>query len=101
MENKALFIVVNAGFAESVLDIARALGITGATIMNARGEGLHHASILGITVDTEKEIIVTVTDGETAAKVMAAVKEKMGVNTPAHGVCFLLPVEAVAGIKTG
>jgi nitrogen regulatory protein PII len=100
MENKALFIVINAGFAEAVLDIARPLGIAGATIMNARGEGLHHASILGITVDTEKEIIVTVTDGETAGKVMAAVKAEAGVQSPAHGVCFLLPVEAVAGLET-
>ncbi|MDR0220213.1 MAG: P-II family nitrogen regulator [Lachnospiraceae bacterium] len=99
MDNKALFIVINAGFSEAVLDIARELGVTGATVMNARGEGLHHASILGITVDTEKEIIVTITDGETADKVMAAVKEQAGVNTPAHGVCFLLPVEAVAGIN--
>jgi nitrogen regulatory protein PII len=96
--NKALIIIVNAGFAESVLDLARELGLRGATIMNARGEGLHHESFMGITVDTEKEIIVAVTDEETAIKVMATIKEQVGVKTPAHGVCFLLPVESVVGI---
>jgi nitrogen regulatory protein PII len=98
-KNKALFIIVNAGFAESVLDLARELGLKGATIMNARGEGLHHESFMGITVDTEKEIILAVTDEETAAKVMETVKEQMGVKTPAHSVCFLMPVESVVGIK--
>jgi nitrogen regulatory protein PII len=54
---------------------------------------------MGITVDTEKEIVVAVTDEETATKVMEAIKEQVGVKTPAHSVCFLLPVESVVGIK--
>ena len=103
MENekniKALYIIVNDGFAEGVLDIAREIGIRGATIMNARGEGFQHKSFLGITINSEKEMIVSITDAETAEKVMAAVKEKAGVDTPAHGVCFMVPVESVAGIN--
>jgi nitrogen regulatory protein PII len=99
MDNKkALFIVVNAGFAESVLEIARTLGVQGATIMNARGEGMQHESFMGITVDTEKEIIVAVTDEEIARKVMAAVKEQVGIDTPAHSICFMMPVESMTGI---
>jgi nitrogen regulatory protein PII len=95
---KALFIIVNAGFAESVIDLARELGLKGATIMNARGEGLHHESFMGITVDTEKEIILAVTDEATAAKVMETIKEQVGVKTPAHSVCFLMPVESAVGL---
>ena len=94
MENmKALFIVVNAGFSEEIVDIARAEGAGGATIINARGGGAKHQSILGITVDSEKEMVLSVADGKTAAKIMDAVKEKAGIETPAHGICFFMPVE--------
>ena len=95
---KALFIIVNAGFAEGVLDIARQNGSRGATIMNARGEGFQHKSFLGITIDTEKELILSVNEVAVAEKVMAAIQEKAGVDTPAHAICFMMPIETVSGI---
>jgi len=89
---QALMIVINAGFSTEVMDVARAAGAKGATIMNARGEGLMHKSFLGITLDSEKEMILMLMDTETADKVMAAVKAEMGVNSLAHGICFTMPV---------
>jgi nitrogen regulatory protein PII len=96
---KALFIVVNAGFVDEIIDIARAEGARGATIINARGEGLNVEKIMGITVDSEKEMVLSLVDEDTAEKIMAAVKEKAGICTPAHGVCFMLPVEKMTGTQ--
>lgn len=90
---KALFIVVNAGFADDIADIAREEGARGATILNARGRGLSQKSIMGITVDSEKEMVLSVVDGKVAARIMESVKEQAGICTPAHAVCFALPVE--------
>lgn len=95
---KALIIVVNAGFSEEIVDLARKHGAGGATILNARGEGVKRHTIMGITVDSEKEMVLSVTDGKTAAKIMNAVSEHAGIETPAHGVCFLIPVEKMTGI---
>ncbi len=92
-ELKALYIIVNAGFASLVVDIAREIGSTGATILNARGSVANPQTILGITIDTEKEIVLSVVEKEIAIKIMEAVKEKAGVGTAAHGLCFYLPVE--------
>jgi nitrogen regulatory protein P-II 1 len=94
---KALFIVVNAGFAERIVEIARSEGAGGATIINARGEGLNVEKIMGITVDSEKEMVLSLVDGNTAAKIMSAVKDKAGICTPAHGICFVLSVEQMIG----
>lgn len=103
MENagdmKALFMIVNAGFAEDVIEIARGAGVKGATILNARGEGAHHESIMGITVDIEKEMILSIADKDTAVKAMAAITEKAGIKTPAHSVCFMIPVDEMVGIN--
>lgn len=90
---KALYIIVNAGFADDVVEIARRAGAGGGTIINARGNGPLHKSILGITVDTEKEIVLSVVNGPTVEKIMAAIKEKAGWNSPANGICFMVPVE--------
>ncbi len=92
-ELKALYIIVNAGFASEVVDIARAAGATGATIINARGSVAKPQTILGITIDTEKEIVLSVVEKEVGIKIMENVKAKAGVGTAAHGLCFFVPVE--------
>ena len=92
-ELKALYIIVNAGFAAEVVELARAAGSTGATIINARGSVAKPKTILGITIDTEKEIVLSVVEKDVALKITEAVKEKAGVGTAAHGICFFLPVE--------
>ena len=92
-ELKALYIIVNAGFSADVVEIARSLGATGATIINARGSVAKPKTILGITIDTEKEIVLSVVERDIAIKIAEAVSEKAGVGTDAHGLCFFLPVE--------
>ena len=92
-ELKALYIIVNAGFASTIVDIARSAGATGATIINARGSVAKPKTILGITIDTEKEIVLSVVKKEVAISIMENIKEKAGVGTPAHGLCFCMPVE--------
>lgn len=90
---KALFIIVNAGFADEVVEIAREAGAGGATIINARGIGSVHKSIMGITVDTEKEMVLSLVSGDVAEKIMAVIKEKAGLKSPVNGICFIMPVE--------
>lgn len=92
-ELKALYIIVNAGFASQIVDIARENGSTGATILNARGSVANPQTIFGITIDPEKEIVLTIAEKDVAVKIMQEVKEKAGVGTSAHGLCFYLPVE--------
>jgi len=95
---KLLIVIVNAGFVEEVMEIAREAGIKGATILNARGEGEHIHSFMGITVDAEKEMIMSVVNEAVSDRAMAEIKEKAGIKTPAHGVCFTLPVEKWVGL---
>ncbi|MGF7143175.1 nitrogen regulatory protein PII [Anaerotaenia torta] len=96
---KALYIIVNAGFAEEVVEMAREAGARGATIINARGTGAMHKAILGITIDTEKEIILSVVDADTAERIVAAVNTKSGFKTPANGICFTMPIDKMVGIN--
>ena len=92
-EIKALYVIVNSGFSSQIVDIARECGATGATILNARGSVANPKTIFGITIDTEKEIVLSIVKKSVADKIMEAVKESAGVGTPAHGICYYLPVE--------
>ncbi len=97
---KLVIILVNAGHAEDVIDLAREAGATGATILNARGESAKHEVFMGITVDSEKEMIMILAESDVADRILAVVKEKAGIKTEAHGVAFSLPVDKTVGIRT-
>ncbi len=96
---KSLFIIINAGHAHELLELLREAGATGATILNTRGEEGKHESFMGITMDSEKELIVCVAEEATAEKAIKLIGEKMGVNTPVHGVCFTIPIDNLVGIN--
>ena len=96
---KAIYIIVNAGFAEDVMDMTRRAGAGGATIINARGAGPVQQEIFGISIDAEKEMVLCVADGEVAERIMAAVKERAGSQSPANGFCFIMPVEQATSIS--
>lgn len=95
---RALYVIVNTGFANEVVDLVREVGVRGATILNARGAGAPHGTVLGITVDPQKEIVVAIVDEATAERAMATVKERAGTETPARGVCYTIPVDKTIGI---
>ena len=92
-ELKALYIIINSGFSSEIVDIARSCGAPGATILNARGSVANPKTIFGITIDTEKEIVLCIAEKEIAVKIMEEVKKKAGAGTPAHGLSFFMPVE--------
>jgi nitrogen regulatory protein PII len=97
-ELKALYIVVNAGHVDEIMEIIREAGAPGGTVIHARGESSEHQLIMGITVDFEREVIISIVDKDTADRVMMSIKEKAGWETEAHGICYTMPVERAIGV---
>ena len=100
MNMKALYIVSNAGHSDEIMEMIRDAGAPGGTIIHARGEGSQHQSIMGITTDYEREVIVSVVDAHTAEHIMTTMKDKAGWSTKVHGICFTMPVERIIGLAT-
>ncbi len=96
---KALYIIVSAGFAELVVDFIRSQGATGATIINARGINAVQKDILGISIDIEKEIVLTLIDSEKADKILEAIRQNPTFKSEAHGISFTLPVDKTVGLS--
>ena len=98
-EHEVIFAIVNAGFAEDVMDVAREQGVRGGTILNARGVVREEAAALfGITLHQEKEILMMVVERDIRDKVLNAIYKEMGMAKKAKGIAFSLPVSDVAGL---
>ena len=97
--HEVIFTIVNAGFAEDVMDIAREQGVRGGTILNARGVvNEDAAAFFGITLHADKEILMMVVEKAVRAKVLNAIYKEMGMAKQAKGIAFSLPVSDVAGL---
>ena len=97
--HEVIFAIVNSGFAEEVMDVARAEGVRGGTILNARGGAKEEAAaFFGITLHAEKEILMMVVEKDIRDKVLNAIYKEMGMAKAAQGIAFSLPVSDVAGL---
>jgi len=97
--HEVIFAIVNSGFADDVMDIARELGVRGGTILNARGVVREEAAeFFGITLHQDKEILMMVVEKDIRDNVLNAIYKEMGMAKKAKGIAFSLPVSDVAGL---
>ena len=97
--HEVIFAIVNSGFAEEAMDIARANGARGGTIINARGVARENeAAFFGITIHAEKEILMLVVEKEIRDNILNALYQRMGMGKKAQGIAFSLPVSDAAGL---
>lgn len=96
---EVILAIVNSGYAEEAMEIAREQGVRGGTILNARGVAREkEAAFFGITIHAEKEILMMVVDKRIRDKVLNALYQRMGMGKKAQGIAFSLPVADVVGL---
>ena len=96
----AIFVIVDRGKAEEVVDAAKAAGARGATIMNARGSGIHETQLLfNMEIEPEKEIVLILAQKDIVEPIAASIREKMKLDEPGNGILFLLDVNKTYGIR--
>ena len=96
--HEVIFAIVNSGFAEDVMDVAREQGARGGTILSGRGVAREEAAaFFGIPLHAEKEILMLVVEKSIKNNILNAIYKEMGMGKPAQGIAFTLPVSDVAG----
>lgn len=97
-----LIIISNQGHNDLVMDAARGAGAYGGTVLHARGTGVNRAELFfGISLASEKDVTLIVTQKSQKNAIMQAVMQKAGMETPAQSIVFSLPVTDAAGLNTG
>ena len=97
---QVIFCIVNAGFTDTVMDAARAVGAKGGTVIHARGTANSEAEkMFGIIVQPEKEIVLIIVKSSIKDAVLHALYKAVGLSTAGQGIAFSLPVDSVVGLS--
>jgi nitrogen regulatory protein PII len=100
MADKSLIVsIVRKGWGDKILQNSCKVGAEGGTIMFGRGVGVHEKqTILGIPIEPEKEIVLTVTNTDVTDAVLEEIVKTAELGKPGAGIAFVLPVEKVVGV---
>ena len=94
-----IFVVVDKGKAESVIDAAVAAGSRGGTIINARGSGIHENNMLfAMPIEPEKEIILIISEENLTDSIILSIKENLKIDEPGNGILFAVDINKAYGL---
>lgn len=95
----SIFVIVDKGKGEDVVDAATDAGAQGATIINARGSGIHETSrIFAIEIEPEKEIVLILVEDKITEEVCKKINDTIKLNEPGNGILFVQNVSKAYGV---
>lgn len=99
-EYEMVMCIVNAGYADVVMDAARECGARGGTIVHGRGTANKEAEeYFHITIQPDKDLVILVVSNEIKDRILHAVYRSAGLQTPGQGIAFSVPVNSAVGLK--
>jgi nitrogen regulatory protein PII len=91
--------IVRKGWGSTVLDASVKAGARGGTVIFGRGAGVNEKEkIFGMSIEPEKEIVLTLVYREQVESVLRAVVRSADLHETGKGIAFVLPVDDVVGV---
>lgn len=91
--------VINQGYSDMVMDAVRSAGATGGTVIHAKGTRPdNNDKFFGLSIASEKEIVMVVCKSADRAAIMKAIISNAGSKTAANSTVLSLPVTEVVGV---
>lgn len=101
MQFKLILALVKPHISDNVVDAMKKEGATGATIIPARGTGIHEAkSFFGLSIEEHTEIILFLVEEHVVEKFMKVISIAGKFNQAGTGIAFVLPVEHIYGLES-
>ncbi len=95
----AIFVIVDKGKAEEVIEAAERAGSTGGTIINARGAGIHETSkLFSMEIEPEKEMVMILALRASTDKIAESIRDSLKIEEPGNGVIFIQEVNKTYGL---
>lgn len=97
--HQAIIAIVEKGQAENVVEAARSAGAQGATIINARGSGIHEQfKLFAIEIEPEKEIVLMIVKSNRVDEICKKIMQETHLNDAGKGVLFTQPIINTYGL---
>lgn len=91
--------ICDGGYSDYVVDASKGAGAKGATIINGRGSTSKEPNkFFKLNIQPDKQIVLILCMGEQTKAIVEAISNKAGMNTKAHALSFVLPVEDAIGM---
>ena len=101
MKFKAIVAMVKTDITDQIVDAAKEAGGTGATIVPARGTGIHEAkTFFGLTLDVQTDVVIFLIEEHIVNRILDALWEAGEFEKPGTGIAFVLPVDQVIGLQS-
>lgn len=99
-DHHLIIVITEPGYTNMVMDAARSAGAYGGTVIHAKGTGMELAEkFMGVSLASEKELVLIVTKTELKNPIMQAIMKDAGLQTKAKSIAFSLPVTDTAGLR--
>jgi len=96
---KLVVVIVKKNLSRKVIKACRKGGSEGGTVMQGRGTGKKEIKgILGVEVEPEKDIILSLTPNEKVDSVMHHITKCANLNKPGTGVAFIINSKSICGV---
>lgn len=101
MRFKLILSSVKTDITDKIVDAAKEAGATGATIIPARGTGIHEAkTFFGLSLEAQTDIILLLVEEHLVGKILDNIKKEGKFHKPGTGIAFVVPVEHVVGLES-
>lgn len=98
---KLVLAIVQRGRADDLVKAAIRAGAPAATVWHGRGQGIRERlGLLGLAIQPEKEIVLTVLEEWLLDPVVAAMVKEGKLDQPGIGIVFVIPVDKAVGMIT-
>ena len=101
MNYKVIISMVKTKQTDQVVEAAKAAGGTGATIIPARGTGIHEAkTFFGLTLEAQTDVVLFLIEEKLVERVLGAVYESGRLKDPGTGIAIIMNVERAVGLES-
>ncbi|ADU61959.1 MAG: P-II family nitrogen regulator [Pseudodesulfovibrio sp.] len=101
MKFKLILAPVKTHKTDPIVDAAKAVGATGATIIPGRGTGMREAmTFFGLALEDQTDIVMFLLEEHLVKPVLEAIREAGEFHKPGTGIAFVLPIEQVIGMES-
>ena len=96
---ECIMTIVDGGYSDLVVDAAKESGAQGATIVNARGSTSREPNkFFKLNIQPDKQIVMILCKKDQTKEIVESISKAAGMNTKAHALSFVLPVEEATGM---
>lgn len=101
MKFKLIMAFVKPQITELVIDAMKKEGATGATIIPAKGTGIHEAkTFFGLTIEAHTEILSFLVEEHMVEKFLEVIRVTGKFDQPGTGIAIVLPIDHVVGLES-